>query len=238
MLSLPEEPRILKLLHPMHELLRQVLRRPRVLRKVRRTSRLEITSGAVDLLAVLEHDPGRAPAASPAPALTGASQRIVPPLASKRLAERIADRAHAAARESPGADRIVDVAHVMMQQHVGGARASAGPSAVPMIELPAKCALTISLSKYSSRKSAALMVQNRSVSYMRSSPRPWKRWPRYSSSLRSRELERGRIGRLAQQQRLDELALAHHVARDSGRRPPHRACECREISRRSASWLS
>ncbi len=57
------------------------------------------------------------------------------------------------------------------------------------------------------------MVQKRSVSYMRSSPRPWKRWPRYSSSLIVARLERGRIRRLAHQQRLDELALAHHVAR-------------------------
>ena len=63
-----------------------------------------------------------------------------------------------------------------------------GPKAVPMMELPAKCALTISLSKYSSRKSAALMVQKRSVSYMRASPRLWRRLPRYSNSFRSRGL--------------------------------------------------
>jgi hypothetical protein len=39
-----------------------------------------------------------------------------------------------------------------------------------MIELPARCALTISLSKYSASMSAQLMVKKRSVSYMRASP--------------------------------------------------------------------
>ena len=36
--------------------------------------------------------------------------------------DRLADRAHAAAREAPGADLPVDLAHVVVQQHVGRAR--------------------------------------------------------------------------------------------------------------------
>jgi hypothetical protein len=87
-----------------------------------------------------------------------------------------------------------------------------GPSAVPMMELPARCALTISLSKYSSSKSAQLMVQKRSVSYMRCSPRRWKVLAEVQQLHDVARLERGRIGRLAQQQRLDEAALAQHVA--------------------------
>ena len=39
-----------------------------------------------------------------------------------------------------------------------------------LMELPARCALTISLSKYSSSRSSQLIVQNRSVSYICASP--------------------------------------------------------------------
>ena len=39
----------------------------------------------------------------------------------ERVAQRLGHRAHAAARETPGADRAVDVTHVVVQQHVGGA---------------------------------------------------------------------------------------------------------------------
>ena len=52
----------------------------------------------------------------------GASVRISTPASRAAPAMAIADRAGAAAREAPGAERAVDLAHVVVQQHVGRAR--------------------------------------------------------------------------------------------------------------------
>ncbi len=41
---------------------------------------------------------------------------------ARRLGDDSADRAHAATGETPGAKRAVELAHVMMQQHIGGSR--------------------------------------------------------------------------------------------------------------------
>ena len=41
---------------------------------------------------------------------------------ARRIGDDSADRAHAAARKSPGTKRAVELAHVMMQQHVGRPR--------------------------------------------------------------------------------------------------------------------
>ena len=67
--------------------------------------------------------------------------------------------------------------------------------------------------------------------------------PEIQQLLDVARLERRRVRRLAHQQRLDELALAHHVARDSGRRPPRRAWSgarsrgaARRGCRRVARW--
>ena len=57
------------------------------------------------------------------------------------------------------------------------------PSAVPMMPLPDIAALMTSVSKYSSRYSATLMVQKRIVSYIRSSPISRNLRPIFMSSL-------------------------------------------------------
>src|SRR3546814_18053549 len=41
---------------------------------------------------------------------------------AERPRHRLGDAAHAATREAPGANGAVDLAHVVMQQHIGGAR--------------------------------------------------------------------------------------------------------------------
>src|ERR1700733_8143543 len=75
----------------------------------------------MDLLAVVESNANRA--TTPHQDFThgsGASYRSRARL--ERGGERARDCAHAAARKTPCADRVVDVPHVVVQQHVGAAR--------------------------------------------------------------------------------------------------------------------
>ena len=53
---------------------------------------------------------------------TGASVRISAPRARAATAMAFADAAGAALGDAPGAERAVDLAHVVVEQHVGGAR--------------------------------------------------------------------------------------------------------------------
>ena len=55
---------------------------------------------------------------------TGASVRISTPASRAALGDRVRDRAGPAAREAPRAERAVDLAHVVVKQHVSGARRS------------------------------------------------------------------------------------------------------------------
>ena len=77
--------------------------------------------GRLDLLAGLEHDAGRAAVAD----RDAGDRRLGPDLRAERCGrarDRLADAARAAARDAPGAERAVDLAHVVVQQHVRRAR--------------------------------------------------------------------------------------------------------------------
>ena len=121
MLSLPEEPRILKLRTCCRNSSRQVLR---VHGFEEGAPHVEIGDHQrrVDLLAVRERDAGGAAALHENLAHRRARCGSCRRSPRSEAPSALRDRAHAAARESPGADRVVDVAHVVMQQHVGGAR--------------------------------------------------------------------------------------------------------------------
>jgi hypothetical protein len=73
-----------------------------------------------DLVAVVEHDAGRAPPRHAQVAHRRLGQDLGAE-AARRRGDRLADAAGAAFREPPRAKRAVDLAHVMVEQHVGGA---------------------------------------------------------------------------------------------------------------------
>ena len=76
-----------------------------------------------DLVPVAEHHAGR-PAALDPHALDGRLGDDLGPVGECRLRARPAHPAGAALGEAPGTKRAVDLAHVVVQQHVGGARRS------------------------------------------------------------------------------------------------------------------
>jgi hypothetical protein len=76
---------------------------------------------ARDLLARGEHDAARLAVAD----VDVVDRRLEPDLdtgLSRRRADRLRDRARAASRDPPRAERAVDLAHVVVQQDVRGAR--------------------------------------------------------------------------------------------------------------------
>ena len=90
-------------------------------RNVRRGSTLDTTTSALELVAVGEHDAG-----GPAVLRQDARHRRLGADLGAGLArrggDRIRDRAGAAARQPPRPERAVDLAHVVVEQHVRRAR--------------------------------------------------------------------------------------------------------------------
>ena len=75
-----------------------------------------------DLLAVLEDDPDRTAVLRQDPLDRGFEPDLGPERAG-RVADRVADPAGPALRDAPGPERAVDLAHVVVEQDVGRARA-------------------------------------------------------------------------------------------------------------------
>ena len=90
----------------------------------------------------------------------GASVRISTPASRGRARDRLADGARAAAREAPGAERAVDLAHVVVQQHVGGARRAHAQERADDAADADIVAFSTSVSNQWSSRSAALMVMS------------------------------------------------------------------------------
>ena len=132
----------------------------------------------------------------------------------QRGRERLGDRAHAAARETPGADGPVDAAHVVMQQHVGGTRRArperrADDRAAGHVRLDDP-ALEVLIQQVGAAHGpeAQRVVQARLAELVEVPPEP-------QQLLEIARAPRGRIRRLAQQQRLDEAAVPQHVAHEA-----------------------
>ena len=117
MLSLPEEPRILKLRTCSTNSMRQVLG---VHRLEEGTPHIEV--GHHDLARGSPRRPSSAtPVARPFRTRICVNGRAAADRAAaglQRGRQRLGDRAHAATRKTPGANRAVDAAHVVMQQHI------------------------------------------------------------------------------------------------------------------------
>ena len=74
----------------------------------------------VDLVAVLEHDAVSAAVGHQQFRHAGAEADLGTEVA-RRAGDRLGHLAGAAAAEAPGAERAVDLTHVVMQENVGGA---------------------------------------------------------------------------------------------------------------------
>ena len=79
--------------------------------------------GRLDLLAAFEDDAGRAAALHDHPR-DGRLHADLRPERLRRAADRVADPAGPALGDAPGAERAVDLAHVVVEQDVGRARGS------------------------------------------------------------------------------------------------------------------
>ena len=181
------------------------------LRKVRFGSRFETTMFARYSLPFAVATPVD-PAVAHQHAL---DRRVGDDLAAVRLErrrDRLRHRAHAAASEAPGADRAVDVAHVVMQQHVRRARRvhahrGADDAAAREVRLD-----EVGLEVLAEEVGDAHRVEaDRVVDDLLAELRELLAEIDHLADVA--RLERGRIRRRAQQQRPDELALAHHVGR-------------------------
>ena len=130
----------------------------------------------------------------------------------ERRRQRVGDRAHAAACEAPRADRSVDVAHVVMQQDVSGARrvhahCRADDAAARQVRLDeirfevlaekVGDAHRVEADGVVDRLLAELRELLAQIDHLPDVPRPQRR----------------RVRRRAHEQRADELALTHHVRR-------------------------
>ena len=210
MLSLPEEPRILKFRARLTKAGSRSFSSNSLV-KVRFGSRFETTIFAWYSLPLAVATPTALPPRTITRS-TGASVTISPPIGLERGGDRLRHRAHAAARESPRADRAVDVAHVVMQQHVGRARrvhahgraddAAAGEVRLDEIGLEIfaeeiRDAHRVEAHRVVDGLLAELRELLAEIDHFADVARP----------------QRGRVRRRAQQQRTDELALAHHVGR-------------------------
>ena len=181
-----------------------------VSRKVRLTSRFETTTAAL----ISSPPSSTTPVARPLRTRICVDRRRGAHHAAARLqgrGERLRDGAHAAARETPGAHRAVDAAHVVMQQHVGGARRArpergADDRAAAQVRLD-DLALEVLLEHVGAAhgEEAQRVVHARLAELV-------EMLAEEQQLLEVARLERGRIRRLAQQQRLDEAAVPQHVA--------------------------
>ena len=125
-LTLPDEPRNLKRRTSCLELRVERARLEQVEERDRRVGRDEDDVG-LDLLA---DSRATTPVARPSRTMiraTGASVRISAPSARAARAIAFDDAAGAALRDAPGAEGAVDLAHVVVEQDVGRARASGRP---------------------------------------------------------------------------------------------------------------
>ena len=118
--TLPDEPRNLIALDALDELVRQLLRAHQ---RQERQARVDARGHdvAVDLVAVLEHDAARRRSLRTTIRATRRSVRISTP-ASRAARRSRSEIAPVPPRgEAPRAERAVDLAHVVVQQHVGRA---------------------------------------------------------------------------------------------------------------------
>ena len=165
----------------------------------------------MNFLAIVQDDATRTPALDEnlrhrRGTSNGAAARL------ERSTERVADGAHAAARETPGAHRIVYVAHVVMQEYVSGSRRAraqcrADDGAAGEMRFD-DFALEIFVEEI--RRAHGPKAQGVVHPFLAQAVEALAEIQQFLDVAR---LERGRIGRLAHQERLDELALAHHIAR-------------------------
>jgi hypothetical protein len=138
-------------------------------------------------------------------------------------------RAHPAASEAPGADRAVDVAHVVMQQHVRrtrrvhahGGTDDAAPGEVRFDQ--------VGLEVLAEEVGDAHRVEaDHVVDDLLAELRELLAEIDHLADIAG--LERGRIRRRAQQQRADELALTHHLGRIPVIGVPVRGVVARELA--------
>ena len=128
-----------------------------------------------------------------------------------RVADRVGDAAGAAAGDPPGPERAVDLAHVVVEQDVGRARART-PWYVPMIPDADIVALSGSVSNHWPRKSAALIVMSWTKTACWRSGSCWNARSRPSSGAAGAGRGR-RVGRDDAEDRLDEPGhLDHELA--------------------------
>ena len=231
MFSLPDEPRILNRRTPFRN---SSGSSPGSMwrRKVRLTSMLETTIGAWNSSPFAS--------ATPVTRLLRTRKRSTPApgpdLAAgglERSTQRAADRTHAAAREAPGADRAVHVAHIVVQQHIGRARRV---DAQPGADDPAAGQMRLDhrrleelVEKVADRHGPkADRLAHLALAQVVEAPAEEQQLADVARA------QRHGIGRRAQQQRPDEPALAHH-GMDVALVIVGVAAEKRCISRRSAS---
>ena len=208
MLSFPDEPRIFQFFAFSTIAAGRSLG-SKIFVYVRRGSRLETTMSAWYSVPFSVTTPATRPPLTMTWA-TGASVTISPPKDFERVRDGFRDGAHAAAREAPGADRAVHVAHVVVQQHVGGARrihahcraddAAAREMALDRVRLE----VLVEEVGDAHRVEAECVVDEllAELADLAAKEKQFAEVPR---------LERGRVRRSAKEQGPDELALAHHV---------------------------
>ena len=110
-------------LEVLDEVVGQLARVPTILKNVSRGSTLDDTTAASISSPFSSTTPVARPPRTRIFAI-GASVRISTPASRAASAIAFGDRARAAAREAPGAERAVDLPHVVVEQDVRRARAS------------------------------------------------------------------------------------------------------------------
>ena len=132
---------------------------------------------------------------------------------ARRVGDRVGDRARAAAREAPRAEGAVDLAHVVVQQHVGRARRAHAEERADDARGRHRRLQHVGLEPLVEEVDGAHRHELDLVVLVARRESCWNRRPRKSRSCRPLRIERRRVGRRHAEDRLDEAAhLDHRLA--------------------------